>query len=898
MPLAIPRTQVSQVISALVSPAVAAPLYAVIVGPNYAVHKYGDTTKDAIRLGNYANVQAAFAWPGRGAGEVVDANSVRVFFDNAKLGYVAEEIGAGGEIAPVAGRANRIHSATLVWAANAAAARSATIPTDVLPGDYVEVSVGATKLSTYVRALIPDVIAPVVAATDLSDVTATVVASATATKITTVSPSTLVITASSAAAYDGSVAGAPTDTYTITVKVGGLPAAAKLTITSLKGDNIDDVTPTIGSAVAIGTRGATVTFGSDTDFVAGEVWTLDVVQGYTRPTAVSGGTFLGTEATTYVAEVIRGGSVNGNASTGALLQVSTLTNSDSGPAFAPALSVAAPIGSLGVTLTISGAGAKLIKGDRFIIEATPEAEGALSTIELENNLPTALLGETDLKVVIAIEKDIEVQANRTGHAPLKNWTQTATQITLNSGILASDARVMNGSTLAELPVLGGVAYAEYRALKTAGANVLGTVTPATTDVAAAVLNAFGTTDPDAVLPFGVMCAAENSAGVAVNYIPVVSDDLAGYQKALASIAQTNPGWSLVPLSHDAAVQSLFRTTAASRSSAVSAKWCVAWFGGVLAEQTAVATKRADGSAMLATITDDPDAVGNQYLIVTDDMGEFITKGTRAGDVIRAGYSSDGFGGSTFSEFIVDSVLSNESVRLLSGPETPISLAAKYEIWRPLSIAEQAADYGKRYGFGDRRARVVFPAEPKRAGVAYPNYFLAASVAGLRSGVLPHQPLSSVQILGWDDLTQSSITFADQLESLMNAGIWVVTQDYATAMVFTLRQVTTDISDLRNLEDSIVANIDSISQTVMLRTAGITGKSNINDDVLGKVGARLSSTFEELKTVTNADLGGQVIDAEVIELRRNAVLRDRATARYTVTVPSPFNNLDVVIEAVV
>lgn len=896
MALVIPRTQVSQVIANEVSPAVAAPRHAVIVGPNYSVHKYTPATKAAVRLGAYADAEAAFAWPGRSAGEVVDQAFTRVFIDEAKLKFFTEEIGTGSGIAAVAGHKNRIKAAALVWATNAAAARTPAVPTDVLPGDYVEVSVGSTVLKSYIRALIPDVVAPIVSAADLAAVTPTQVASATDTKVTTVVPSTLDIAAASAAAYDGSVAGYDTDTYTITVKVGGLPAAAKLTITSLGGDNIDDVTPTIGSAMQIGSRGATVTFDNDTEFTVGEVWTVEVVQGYTRPTVATGGTFLGTSATTYIAEVVRGGDINGNASTGALLQISTLTNSDSAPAYAPTTAVAAPIGSLGVTMTLTGT--KLIRGDKFAIEVTPETEGALATLELENNLPTALLSELDLKVVIAIEKDIEVSANRIGHAPLKNWTQSATEITLKPGIIASDERVMAASVLVELPVIGGTAYTSYRGLNTAVAGVIGSVTPATTDIAGAILGAFGTTDPDAVLPFGVMCAAENSAGVAVRFISVASDDLAGYTAALAAIAQTNPGWSFVPLSHDVAVQTLFRTTAASRSSPAAAKWCVAWLGGVLPAQKAIKTKHADNSVLLATITDDPDTSGNQYVILNDDAGTFIDVDARPGDIIRASYSSDGFGGNAYAEYIVDSVLANESVRLLAGPDSPVTLPAKYEIWRPLSVAEQAAAYGAQYGYGDRRARVVFPANPKRAGVAHPNYFLAASLAGLRSGVLPHQPLSSVQLLGWDDMSESSVTFADQLETLMNLGIWVVTQEYGTAQVYTLRQVTTDISDLRNLEDSIVCDIDSIAETVSLGTRGITGKGNLNSTTLARVGSLLEAIFESLKVVTNPDLGGQIIDAEVLELRRHAVLRDRAFARYRVTVPTPFNNLDVTIEAVV
>jgi hypothetical protein len=191
MSLVIPRTQVTQVISQLVAPAVDTPRYAVVVGPSYAVHKYSASAKAAIKLGEYANADVAFAWPGRQAGEVVDQSFTSLFIDDARLKFFEDDIGAGSTIEPVAGHASRIHAASLVWAGNAAAARSATIPADVLPGDYVEVSDGTTTLKSYISQLIADIVAPVVNAPSLTGMTPTQASDAVVTKVTTVSPSTL-----------------------------------------------------------------------------------------------------------------------------------------------------------------------------------------------------------------------------------------------------------------------------------------------------------------------------------------------------------------------------------------------------------------------------------------------------------------------------------------------------------------------------------------------------------------------------------------------------------------------------------------------------------------------------------------------------------------------------------
>ena len=451
-------------------------------------------------------------------------------------------------------------------------------------------------------------------------------------------------------------------------------------------------------------------------------------------------------------------------------------------------------------------------------------------------------------------------------------------------------------------MVSGTAYVTYRALRTDDANTLQTINGGT-DPASVVVSKFGHADPDGVLAFGVLCAMEGAIGTDVRFISVASNDLAGYTAALAAVREVDAGWGIVPLSNDQAIRLLFKSTALARSSSEQAKWSVTFLGQDLVESNPVLTVDADGYELQATVLDDPDTTGTQFTLVNDEGGSFITSGVRAGDVIRTQYTTDGFGTDIYSEYTIDEVVTNETLRLINGPDSEISLASKYEIHRPLNTQEQAEDFGSRASvLSDRRVRVCFPAAPKRAGVAYPNYFMAATLSGLRSNAYPHQPLSNNAVPGWDDMSQASITFADQLNTLLNYGVWIVTQDIGTAGVtgapYTYRQVTTDLSDLRNLEDSIVANGDAIARFVRQQFAGTTGKQNIFPGQLSKIEAQLSAILESLGQVANDDFGPQVISYNIIQVRQHAIYRDRVFAQVRVTVPTPLNELEIQLDLVI
>lgn len=91
-----------------------------------------------------------------------------------------------------------------------------------------------------------------------------------------------------------------------------------------------------------------------------------------------------------------------------------------------------------------------------------------------------------------IKKNIEVDEDRTGFAPLVNWTQSATEICLMSGIPAYDATWVDGAgELLPLPVKYGTVYVTYRAWRQDGILTVGSVSD-TSEVEAEL----GTIDKD------------------------------------------------------------------------------------------------------------------------------------------------------------------------------------------------------------------------------------------------------------------------------------------------------------------------------------------------------------------------------------------------------------------
>lgn len=888
--------------------AITEPLRAFITGPNYDLKRYTDE-KDEIGLGEYDPTQdTSYSWPDRTAGAIVDEDWTRLFFDSAWLEYW----NSSGVIQIVTGQRNRIRDASTVFVSYGSWARDASLyDRDVQVGDGVRVRGTGTDMQdydidTYVTGFAHETVASSVGAAS-EDVDNQADASAAVSLSQTAGVHNNIEATPDGSGYDGLEDGYVTETYTIEVMQGssGSDATlARLRITSASGtDDVADKVPSdFGVPTAIGTRGLLVTFGIGSssssssspsggggpsvdldDFIEGQKWVVSVTMDFTATTATSGGSYSGPSNTTYVVTVSKGG-VFADAPE---IMVSTTTGIDvSGPHVVTGAAVQITIGNYGTTIAFDG---PLCTGDRFYIGVVAEQDGAVQTLVLAHTLPAAL--ETvNLTVDLFIVKDMEVPENRVGYAPLVNFETSPTVITVKQGIIGYDSTWHNAGTLMAMDVYKADMYVQYRALLQTYCSEVGTI-----DDIADVLTTLGPVVTSNPLALGVYKALQNSNGTEVKYMAVCTDDLAGYTAVADAIVGRDDVYGIVPLTWDREVQDLFAAHVDQMSTPENGRWRCVWISSEAEEEESIITTDSQGDPVLATVTDDPSTPGTQYTLVTWEDGTFLTDGVAAGDIYRCNYQSDGFGNYTYEEYTVDTVISEDSLRLLTGPSAAINVPSKFEVWRNLTKDQIATAYGAiSASFANRRVKHIWPDWISSAGTQMEGFYACAALSGLRSGSAPHQGLTNVEITGFDDVSRTTEFFGgSQLNIMAEAGTWIVTQS-PEGTVYSRHQLTTgDYDDINEREDSVTSNVDSVSYYFLRLFEPYIGRANVTPDFVTFLESQLQAGIETLKASITETLGGQLLDnTEIIEIRQHTVLRDRVVAQVDLDLPYPFNNFEL------
>jgi len=903
------------------------PQPAFIAGGHAFLLRYDEADEKEDGLAGYYDdlTETCYSWPNRPAGAIVDDSYTKVYIDDALLKYYEDFIGAGDLIQTVANEPNQVRSSATSYAANGTTyPRDAQfIDRDVQIGDVVKVRavVSATPytLWSYVAGFVGEVVAAVVAAATSDSDNATTQGAPSATSAQTAGPINCIdIAAVTQTLYDGLEDGDINETYTITVvegSAGSDPTTATLRVTSASGN--DDVAATTPAAydspTAIGTRGLTVTFSdtdtaacsasadndgvSDTDLIPGQVWQVTCGQAFTAPAPTSGGTYTGDADVTYIVEVTKGGLYADSP------QVTVTTNKGtdaSGPTTVTAAATAVAIGTKGVTMSWDATA--LRKGDRYFAVVSAETAGAMQTIKLGHNLPQAVQdnGATEVDLTLFIKKDIEVGEESTTPG-VTNWTQDATELCLTDALTALDATWTDGGVPQALPVFSestqgyGKVYINYRAwLSTLCAEVNSMYDVSSID------DISGSLHPDNPLKWGVFKALSNSNGTLVSYMSVCDpNDSDDWVTVLEQIDGRDDVYGLVPLTRDKTVLDLFEAHVNSQSSAEFGRWRVLWVNISQESEMAIvdSSSSTDGEEALATLEDDPLTSGTQYTLlkVPAGNGAFVTNGVRAGDIIRYLYTTDGFGGTVYTEFVVDAVVNEDTVRLQSGHTAAVNVAQKIEVWRDLTSTEQSVEVAKTLGYTNRRVMAVWPDTVGSGGLTFPGYHLCAALAGLASGVVPHQGLTNVAISGFDDISRTTDVFnRTQLNTMAGGGVWIVTQNLQTGEVFSRHALSTaEYDNINEREEMITRNLDSISFFFLDTYRPYIGVSNVTPDTLKVLRAEFNAALQTLRSRNFVQrLGAQLIDGSLTRLEKHATLKDRVVAQASLELPYALNNLEI------
>lgn len=914
MAYTVPQLRVFQEVAAAPA-AVADARAAHITGPHAFLVRYAVTGEKALgAVGAYAGGSSrSVSWPSRPSGSKVDLGYARLFGEDVLLRYYQNLTGAGGLVSAPAAYPNRVRDAATSFVANGAA-----YPMSAAMGDrgakvgdtvYVRGVSGGDEytLWTTIREFLGD------------DTAATVGSSATVS--TNPGATTLLVNTTElgltnavtlevdASGYDGRVTGVIDETYTVEVttgSVGGDFTTARLRVTSASGlDDVSDVIPSAaGSLTEIGTNGLLIRFNlnetgssslaaegsniSESDLAPGQKWSVRVRQAFTPATHSSGGTYAGLETTTYVLEVTRGGAWADLPE----VTVTSTTGYDAAPAVRVAANTDFVVGSYGVTAKFP-TGSGLRRGDKYTIVATATAQGAKKTLVLADDLPAELVGASDLDLKLFIKDDVEIDRYRPDNLSLENWTPAATTLTVNADVrVAHPEWTVDGDVVA-LPVESADLFVQYRSWKSTYAGVLGSVT-SVSDVATTL----GPVVPDNPLAWGVYLAALNSGGARVYFSSVSDpDDLSQWLVSLSKTEGKTNIYNVVPLSNSRAVQDAW----AAHADAQSAPTVGNWRGTVLAVEAGQtgpvvnAALSSNGSVVLATLADDPTAAGTQYtrLSVPAANSRFQTNGVRPGDVVRYLYGVDGSGQVTYTEFEVDEVISESTLTLLTGHSVAVPVPSKIEIWRTYTAADHTTLIKSQVARFNSR-RVVMVANPTLTGGGYefPGYFGAAAVAGLRSGSLPHRPLTNVTLTGIDGMGSiAGALSAGQLDEISNEGAWWIYRD-SNGAVYNRHGLTTDYGVLANREESVRSNFDDISRQFRATYLQYIGVTTITESLLERLQFEFENVARQLMSLQYGSLGPQMISFDNLSVRQDATQRDRVIVSSDIVVPAPLNYMDL------
>lgn len=701
------------------------------------------------------------------------------------------------------------------------------------------------------------------------------------------------------------------DTYTATVTTPGAAGIAKFTVTSLNGafSPQTDVSLNAGTLSIDNNGNNAVNFhfadaeGQTATFALNDTWSVDVVALVEPTNPTASGTYIGLVDMVYKLTVERGGAFydgSSNASTCARIVITSSDIDTTSVVLPRGAGHSFAVGSYGVHATFATAvnNGGLVAGDSYYIPVTAGKLGAVTILDLAENLPTGMLtlASSITSKLSLTQKNLQIPEVRDILTDDRNWTQEDAYITINADITTYDAALVVGAQPSRLPITAARLFVEHRDLLQDHVVAIDSVRDL-----ADVTKKLGTVHPDNPLAQGVYDAVLNSQNQIVYFIGVQTNDLAGYTKAIQISEKSDKVYSFVPLTFDRPIQDAVVSHVNAYSTAEVGRWRIAWLSVEDKKTHTIYDLKEDGTPYKATILDDPAVSGVQLKLLTIEGAKFIDDGIRPNDTIRIGFRADADGKVVYTEYVVDHVRTNTSLILTKPAPSAVTVPSRVEVIRNYTTSERATNIAFIGGeFNNRRVRCVFPDTYKYGGITKQGYFAAAGLAGLRSGVVPHQGLTNSEFLGADDLSKIVIEFSqDELNTMAEQGIWLITQEVVGATPYVRHQLTTDESGLNTSEDSITTNVDNISYTLKAVLAPYIGKYNVNPQNVEVIRAAVDAALtDKAQNTYTVRAGNQLVswsaEKDILKIGQNALHKDRIDVAVKLNVPYPLNYIDLTL----
>lgn len=378
-----------------------------------------------------------------------------------------------------------------------------------------------------------------------------------------------------------------------------------------------------------------------------------------------------------------------------------------------------------------------------------------------------------------------------------------------------------------------------------------------------LIELLGPAVPANPLALGCSIALQNT-NYSVLAIQVDDDTTTEWTNAM-NRGKTDAVWGLCPLTQTENVLSLFRTHVEEQSDKDVKRERVLFQSHLFSRvEDRTAYQGIGDSATIAktqyateiTFTRDIEAYG---VLVGDDFS-----GTAA--VLGTDYAVKGRILSITSGATTVLVIVNDN----GLPTAPPPIATSSIDWTVKSkdltdaqYADKISDYPAT--IGSRRVRNVYPDsieiiftdDSDSSGLSgfygggdvtstVPGYYAAAAANGLRGGQNAGQPLTQYPCIGINKLLNP---FGDPYggneelnDRILNGGNWLMSQAVTGGESFAVRAITTDISSVYKLEDSVTAQIDNFARLLRQQIRPLMGRYNIGGPFFDLVSTNVNAVI--------------------------------------------------------
>ena len=933
--------------------------HAIVIGPQYDLFRYTNAAEKAKMVGLQFSPPATgqtLTVPYEGlvpSRHQVDKTFSQLYGENleATTYTVAKADTAGFKITSLS-TPNRIEYAGKVLAG--AGLESGLYGRDIKAGDLAYVTYNGVTVRRTVKSVQPSLLASAIGVGAVAGQASTGLLGASSRNAQARSGSSQTFISVPAAWSAASAGGSGTyaaaalggyDRYTITASTGGTfgtadPApTARFSITSQSGTyTATDVIPA-GSTTkvlsfVINGRTITLTHASLTSVTAGDTFVVDIFGTYVVPILTGGsknfeavGTYAGAANTTYTITVVTGSTTNTDTFTGAVLKVSDTAGIDRISTFTLGTTTGGtggngeyPIGTYGVMLKFDidvTTGQGFVAGDVFTIPCVAASPTGTNSVVVLNGQATDVSQWVQGNLATPLD-NVEFRARYSGVLSQKGdtglWNFYIGDATDGGILVTSDLainlpdRTSNQWVKAKASDYARL-FTSWRGLVPAAANEL---TPLYQNDADLTTD-FGINDPDNVLRYAAGIALQGSQGKPIYVGRVQSNDPAGWAARLRQLARVDGAGYFAVLSHDPVLQELVQGHVDACSESDVKLWRRAYIPNANPGKYALMVQDSNQADYVGSVL--PVTGGNLRVVCTG--ANFLTNGVVAGDLFRTNYSSSSYedvrisgklmatDSETFDEYVIDQVLEEDELLLVTGPSSPMSSTA-FEIWKSDTAVSQATYVGNvAASWMDRRVTTIWSDSPyyvTATGVTENQdlMFTCAEIAGLRSALYPQQGLTHTQItsisscpLMFTKYTQAELNLAAQ------KGVFIITQEGPDETPYIRHQLTTDTSSgSLYYEDNVGVNIDEIAYDLKDILSPYIGKRNATRQVVEELTTKLRAYFNtKLQSPTAQNqVGPALMNWGNLSVTINQTYKDRIDISVSLEIPLPLNNIVCTLNA--